>query len=166
MFIKRIIGMKISVFATILIVTLGFAISSYAQVQHTSMDLNGYIFKDAQTRDSLVTKFGEPDNYRSITTEFGKDEEYRFGQNAIRLTNNGIFNCFILNDNRFAIYTFAINGGIRVGDSVNKFLQLGFGTLQFVNAELYNFSYLSDFPLDIHHVNGIITSLQYCSSTI
>lgn len=144
----------------------GFAISGFTHNNYRKLDINGHLFSHVQTRDSIVIKFGEPDNYRSITTEFGKDEEYRFGQNTIRLTNNGIFNCFILNDSRFAIYTFAINGGIRIGDSVNKFLQLGFGTLQFVNAELYNFSYLSDFPLDIHHVNGIITSLQYCSSTI
>ncbi|MCE5227336.1 MAG: hypothetical protein LLG05_15950 [Porphyromonadaceae bacterium] len=78
----------------------------------------------------------------------------------LRFSENGYFNAFVLEDNRFAIYASFLKGGIKVGDPVSKFQQLGFGSLTLNPDGRYSFD-IGDFWFDIEHNNGIITMLLF-----
>jgi len=144
---------------------IGFANVSNAQDKRRLLDLNGYLFSGVQTKDSIVLYFGKPDKYRSVMSELGLDEEFSYGKNIIRLGENGNAYAFGVFDKRFAVYTFATKGGIRVGDSVSKIIQLGFGELKFVSSDLFYFWNIGDFPLMVYHKSGIITSLHFAVSS-
>lgn len=140
---------------------IGFANVSNAQDMRRILDLNGYLFRGVQTKDSIVLYFGKPDKYRSMMSELGLDEEFSYGKSIIRLGENGNAYAFGVFDKRFAVYTFATKGGLRVGDSVSKIRQLGFGELKFVSNDLFYFWNIGDFPLMVYHKSGIITSLHF-----
>ena len=78
----------------------------------------------------------------------------------LRFSENGYFNEFVLEDNRFAIYASFLKGGIKVGDPVSKFQQLGFGSLTLNPDGRYHFI-LGDFWINIEHNDGIITTLHF-----
>lgn len=154
--------MKISIkTALITLAVMCFVNFAEAQDMRRILDLNGYLFRGVQTKDSIVLYFGTPDKYRSIMSELGLDEEFSYGKSIIRLGENGNAYAFGVFDKRFAVYTFATKGGIRVGDSVSKIRQLGFGELKFVSSDLFYFWNIGDFPLKVYHKSGIITSLHF-----
>lgn len=154
--------MKISIkTAFITLAVMCFVNIAEAQDMRRILDLNGYLFRGVQTKDSILLYFGKPDKYRNMMTEFGLDEEFSYGKSIIRLGENGNSYAFGVFDKRFAVYTFATKGGIRVGDSVSKIRQLGFGELKFVSNDLFYFWNIGDFPLMVYHKSGIITSLHF-----
>lgn len=154
--------MKISIkTALITLAVMCFVNFAEAQDMRRILDLNGYLFRGVQTKDSIVLYFGTPDKYRSMMSEIGLDEEFSYGKSIIRLAENGNAYAFGVFDKRFAVYTFATKGGIRVGDSVSKIRQLGFGELKFVSSDLFYFWNIGDFPLKVYHKSGIITSLHF-----
>ena len=154
--------MKISIkTALITLAVMCFVNFAEAQDMRRILDLNGYLFRGVQTKDSIVLYFGKPDKYRSMMSELGLDEEFSYGKSIIRLGENGNAYAFGVFDKRFAVYTFATKGGIRVGDSVSKIRQLGFGELKFVSNDLFYFWNIGDFPLMVYHKSGIITSLHF-----
>jgi hypothetical protein len=154
--------MKISIkTALITLAVMCFVYFAEAQDMRRILDLNGYLFRGVQTKDSIVLYFGTPDKYRSMMSEIGLDEEFSYGKSIIRLGENGNAYAFGIFDKRFAVYTFATKGGIIVGDSVSKIRQLGFGELKFVSSDLFYFWNIGDFPLKVYHKSGIITSLHF-----
>lgn len=154
--------MKISIkTALITLAVMCFVNFAEAQDMRRILDLNGYLFRGVQTKDSIVLYFGKPDKYRSMMSEIGLNEEFSYGKSIIRLGENGNAYAFGIFDKRFAVYTFATKGGIRVGDSVSKIRQLGFGELKFVSNDLFYFWNIGDFPLMVYHESGIITSFHF-----
>ena len=151
----------ISKIVLLALLMIGFANVSNAQDMRRILDLNGYLFRGVQTKDSIVLYFGTPDKYRSMMSEIGLNEEFSYGKSIIRLGENGNSYAFGVFDKRFAVYTFATKGGIRVGDSVSKIRQLGFGELKFVSSDLFYFWNIGDFPLMVYHESGIITSFHF-----
>jgi len=154
--------MKISI-KTVLITlaVMCFVNIAEGQDKRRLLDLNGHLFSGVQTKDSILLYFGKPDKYWSMMTEFGLDEEFSYGKSIIRLGENGNAFDFVLNDKRYAVYTYAVKGGIKVGDSVSKIRQLGFGELEYIDIDLFYFWNLGDFPLSVYHKSGIITTLHF-----
>lgn len=147
-------------------VNIGSFRIALAQTQDNGLDINGLCIGKIYSKTYVISKLGEPNKYLSRMSEFGLNEEYEYGPNLLRFKENGMFCEFALEDNRFAIYTANINGGIKVGDSVNKFQQLGFGVLELKENGMYVFwsPSRSDSPIEIRQVNGIITWIAYSSS--
>ena len=123
-------------------------------------DVEGIVTGNVYTYSSVISTLGQPTSYWSGKGEEGLDEEYYFETNLLRFRENGSFSAFVLKNNRFAIYTSRLNGGIKVGDSLSKFRQLGFGSLTLNTDGNYRFN-IEDFWIDIEHNNGIITKLRF-----
>ncbi|MDP3451786.1 MAG: hypothetical protein Q8R90_02420 [Bacteroidales bacterium] len=128
----------------------------------SAQDVNGMKLTETYNYTYVINKFGTPDSYWSGPGEDGLDEEYYYGPNLFRFSENGCFGAFTLEDNRFAVFTLDMQGGIKVGDSVTKFNQLGFGQLISRGNNHYEFKGRGDAWFDIYHNNGIIT-LMCCS---
>ncbi len=122
------------------------------------LDLSNLILYNVYQKDSVIAKIGQPSSYNSYSTEFGLSEEYTYGNSLLVFTKNGMFTEFILKDATFAIYSVYISGGIRVGDPVSKFHQLGFGRLEIEDQGTYLFydNPKCALPLVIDHLNGKI----------
>ncbi len=128
----------------------------------SAQDVNGMELTETYNYNYVINKFGTPDKYRCGNSEYGLDEEYYYGPNLFRFRENGFFGAFSLKDNRFAVFTLYMQGGIKVGDPVTKFNQLGFGQLISRGNNHYEFIGCGDAWFDIYHNNGIIT-LMRCS---
>lgn len=153
-----------SYFSKIVLLTLlmiGFANVAEGQQNGYLLDLDKLILYKVYQKDSVIAKLGQPDSYSNYMTEFGLSEEYKFGESTLIFTKNGEFSEFILKDTRFAIFSRYISGGIRVGDSVNKFQQLGFGRIEIEDKETYLFydNPKCALPLIINHISGIINRI-------
>jgi hypothetical protein len=122
------------------------------------LDLNNLILFNVYQKDSIIAKIGQPSSYNSYSTEFGLSEEYTYGNSLLVFTKNGMFTGFILKDTTFTIYSVYISGGIRVGDPLSKFQQLGFGRVEIENQGTYLFydNPKCALPIVIDHLNGII----------
>jgi len=129
--------------------------------QRPSLDVSGLKIGSIYNYSSVTGKFGQPTSYWSGMSEDGLDEEYYFGTNLLRFQENGMFSGFVLEDNRFAIYTSLLNGGIKVGDQVNKFQLLGFGYLELQANGTYYFKGIGDIRFEIKHSNGTITMMLF-----
>ena len=145
----------------LIVIMLGFANISEGQEKGYPLDLDKLILYKVYQKDSVIAKLGQPDSYSNYMTEFGLSEEYKFGESTLIFTKNGEFSEFILKDTRFAIFSRYISGGIRVGDSVNKFQQLGFGRIEIEDKETYLFydNPKCALPLIINHISGIINRI-------
>ena len=156
---KQILFFSKVFFMTIFV--LSIADISKAQSNSVFLNLENLILYKVYQKDSVFTKLGQPDHYKSHTSEFGLNEEYEYGINVIMFSENGKFSGFALLDSRFAIFSSLIPGGIRVGDSVSKFQQLSFGNLEAQDESTYAFmdNPKNASPLIVHHSNGIITKL-------
>ena len=128
--------------------------------QCPSPDVEGIGGGNTYTYNTVISALGQPSRYWSGMGEDGLDEEYYFGPNLLRFSDNGILSEFALKNNQFAIYKSHLNGGIRVGDPVSKFQQLGFGTLTLNKDGNYSFD-IGDYWMDIEHNNGIITMILF-----
>ena len=145
----------------LIVIMLGFANISEGQEKGYPLDLDKLILYKVYQKDSVIAKLGQPDNYYSNKSEFGLNEEYYFGENMLHFSEDGLFSGFALLDRRFAIFSSFVSGGIRVGDSVNKFQQLGFGRIEIEDKEtsLFYDNPKCALPLIINHINGIITRI-------
>lgn len=124
-----------------------------------AQDVNGMKLAETYNYSYVTNKFGAPDRYWSRESEFGLDEKYYYGQNFFRFSNNGFFSTFTLIDNRFAVFTLDLQGGIKVGEPVAKFNQLGFGQLEVKPDGSYYFRGIGDAVFEIFHNDGIITRM-------
>ncbi len=125
----------------------------------SAQDINGMELGKTYNYNYVINKFGTPDSYWSGNGEDGLNEEYYYGPNLLRFKENGCFGAFSIKDNRFAAFTLDMQGGIKVGDPVTKFNQLGFGQLISRGNNHYEFKGCGDARFDIYHNNGIITTM-------
>ncbi len=123
-------------------------------------DVAGLVCGNVYKYADVTAKLGQPSSYRSIEGEEGLDEEYYYRTNLLRFQGNGVFTDFVLENTQFAIYTAYLNGGIKVGNPVTKFQQLGFGSLKLKQDGEYMFI-LQDSWIEIRHNKGIITKLFF-----
>lgn len=93
---------------------IGFANVSNTQDKRRLLDLNGYLLRGVQTKDSIVLYFGKPDKYRSMMSELGLDEVFSYGKSIIRLGENGNAFDFVLNDKPYLPLSF---GGLVIEKS-------------------------------------------------
>jgi len=142
----------------LVVMMLNFVNIATGQEKGYLLDLDKLVLFEVYQKDSIIAKLGKPDSYSNYMTEFGLSEEYIFGESTLIFNKNGVFSEFILKDTRFVIYSRYISAGIRVGDSVNKFQQLGFGRIEIEDKETYLFydNPKCALPLIINHINGII----------
>lgn len=137
----------------------GFVIILLNSQKISAQDINGMELGKTYNYNYVINKFGTPDSYWSGNGEDGLNEEYYYGTNVFRFSDNGCLYSFTLKDNRFAAFTLDMQGGIKVGDPVTKFNQLGFGQLISRGNNHYEFKGCGDAKFDIYHNNGIITTM-------
>ena len=151
------------IFITIVLIVF-YGSCLLAQRPNLTLDINGLVISQGKVyADSIYKYMGQPSSYESSINDFYNtlNEEYNFGPNLLRLRESGYLSTLILKDNSFAIFTKYISGGIRVGDPVNKFYQLG-ATVEIVKIDtIYNeYHVFNVFDTDefcFKQENGIIT---------
>lgn len=105
---------------------LGLFFSAVLSAQDTKdyvpvgFDVCGIELGQKLPHSEFVAKFGTPDKYRSYETEFGLDEEYDYGHDNFHCEEGGHISRYSLFDSRFAVLTKYLEGGIRVGDNLEK----------------------------------------------
>lgn len=130
-----------------------------------AQDVNGMHILKTYNFNSVVALLGTPDRYQNNESEMGQDESYEYGPNIFRFSENGLFSEFVLKDCRFAIFTLKLQGGIKIGDPLNRFNQLGFGNLELNENGTYTFVGIGDTLLIVYHENNIITRI-HCFVTV
>ncbi len=87
-----------------------------------AQDLEGVDFGDALTKEQVIAKFGQPNEYISYDPEIGDlYETYVYDDYLLEFHDSCLFQFYISSKN-FAVFTKDIDGGIRVGDSLEKVL--------------------------------------------
>ena len=89
-----------------------------------AQDLEGVDFGDALTKEQVIAKFGQPNEYTKVIYSEGEDEVYEtyiYENNRLEFRDSHFFQFYISSKN-FAVFTKDIDGGIRVGDSLEKVL--------------------------------------------
>ena len=85
-----------------------------------AQDLEG-IDSTKLTKEQVIAKFGQPDEYTDTVYEDGRYETYIYGNDRLLFIDGSLFEFYISSKN-FAVFTKDIDGGIRVGDSLEKVL--------------------------------------------
>ncbi len=85
----------------------------------TALDIKGPI-----TQEKMIARYGEPDSLEVWHFEDGMGdlyEHYYYGDDYFEVIDGELIR-FDINSNRFALYKDIIDGGVKVGDPVEKIL--------------------------------------------
>ena len=89
-------------------------------INMSAQDIEGVAIGTAMTKNEVIAKFGESDQYSdSDAGDLCIDERSHYEENLL-IFNNSEFIGFAVSDNRWRILTNDINGGVRVGDQFSK----------------------------------------------
>ncbi len=115
--------MKKIIYAVLAFVFPFFAYAQDFWTQHLQ-DVEGVEIDSVMTYAQVVAKFGQPDEVK-VEDDYdphqeGKCRYYKYGENELVFSdNNGLIE-YRIYDNRFAVLTKMIDGGLRVGDPLSK----------------------------------------------
>ena len=124
-------------------------------------DVNGVEIGDTLTRSQVYSVFGVPSRYEyDDTGDLGVNEYYYYGESFLEFKNN-IFIGFCLRNSHFSAFTCHIEGGLHVGDKLQKLDGFKYGNPVFHKPGTYDLFYNSDNPVYLIVSNGIITGIDY-----
>lgn len=121
-------SLKIVLIASMLCISICTVFAQYGntgklEIGVMSLRIGG-VYTKAQVEEAMG---GAPTKYEAWNNEFGLGEEYNYNSNILRFRETGIFVDFLIATNQYPIYV-QYDGGIKVGDNISKFSQLGIGT--------------------------------------
>ena len=124
-------------------------------------DVNGVEIGDTLTRSQVYSVFGVPSRYEyDDTGDLGVNEYYYYGESFLEFKNN-IFIGFCLRNSHFSAFTCHIEGGLHVGDKLQKLDGFKYGNPVYHKPGTYDLFYNSDNPVYLIVSNGIITGIDY-----
>ncbi len=138
---------------------IGASLYSYAQ------DVEGVEINTNMTFEQVVEKFGQPDEVEIQDADWpegAKIRYYQYGENELVFSDTDGLIEFSIRNNRFALITNYVEGGIRVGDLLSKIQNINIqGVLEFIEndaegAYIYHIFSQSDCPLWVWVKDGII----------
>ena len=124
-------------------------------------DVNGVEIGDTLTRSQVYSVFGVPSRYYCHDAGGeGVDELYYYNDSFLHFNNN-IFIGFCLRNSHFSAFTCHIEGGLHVGDKLQKLDGFKYGNPVYHKPGTYDLFYNSDNPVYLIVSNGIITGIDY-----
>ena len=95
---------------------------------HLELDLNGVKIGTKLLKSEVIKKFGKPDKYQKYTGLFENDEdfmeEYSYPDLKLYFLSSAGLTGFLLKTDSIPFCTFDVEGGIRIGDDIDKLKQL------------------------------------------
>ena len=137
---------------------LFFSMSLQAQ------DVEGVDICTKMTKDQVIQKFGHPEEYvfkDSYMDEEAKYELYYYGNGDSLVFVNEYLHSFDVYTDRWAVLTYMIDGGIKIGDAFSKLEMLGPKPADWLDTSDEYYIPCGDFPLYISAKDGIITSVSF-----
>ncbi len=133
-----------------------------------AQDVEGVEIDSVMTYAQVVAKFGQPDEVKVQEADFpegSKIYRYHYGSNYLIFSDVDGMIGFAIQDNRFAVITNYLEGGLRVGDPLSKVQNVDIkGYLEkrkeWPKYTSYNLFSQTDCPLWIREKDGIIVSMD------
>ena len=120
--------MKRIIFSLILITLTTLAFSQggdNADKDKLTCDINGVQVGVKLPKSKVITKFGNPVNYKKETYDEGYMEIYNYSGFEVAFdSREGLIDFFIKTD-KIPFFTIDIEGGIRIGDNIDRLKNLG-----------------------------------------
>ncbi len=133
-------------------------------------DVDGVDITTKMTYEQVVAKFGQPDEVYEWDEDFpegSKGREYQYGESMFRFSDRDGLIEFGISDDRFAVITHYIEGGLRVGDPLSKIQNVNVGGPLKRHSErgdgtvIYHLFSESDDRLWIYVNDGVITNMDF-----
>ena len=127
----------------------------------SAYDVDSVCVDTVMTKEEVIARFGEPDEYEFYDAgPDGIEEYYHYGKSFIKFHDN-VFIEFSICDSSFVALKCSIPGGVRVGDPFEVLAPLSPRRAHWIKGECYALFHDTDCMVFVDISDGKIDSIYY-----
>lgn len=127
----------------------------------SAYDVDSVCVDTVMTKEEVIARFGEPDEYEFYDAgPDGIEEYYHYGKSFIKFHDN-VFIEFSICDSSFVALKCSIPGGVRVGDPFEVLAPLSPRRAHWIKGECYALFHDTDCMVFVDISEGKIDSIYY-----
>jgi hypothetical protein len=133
----------------------------FCSISLHAQDVEGVWMDSLMTKDQVIEKYGEPDEY--LLHDYDLDgiyEWYHYGEDYLLFINERLY-AFYVSTSRWSVLMKMIDGGVKIGDQFSTLSPLSPILVDGIEDSSTYYVPLGDYPLLIEVHNGLIADILF-----